>query len=93
MAAGTARKQLIQERVRKLRENTDFVMAIKKDGSKQKTKQASSKTEESPTTEQVRKITSPGQKGKADFPIVGIGSSAGGLVIIAPSSLSVADWR
>jgi len=54
-------------------------MAIKKDGAKQKTKQASSKTEESPKTKQVRKTTSPGQKGKNDFPIVGIGSSAGGL--------------
>jgi len=54
-------------------------MAIKKDGAKQKTRQASSKTEESPTTKQVRKAISPGQKGEADFPIVGIGSSAGGL--------------
>ncbi len=54
-------------------------MAIKRDGAKQKTRQASSKTEESPKTERVRKITSPSQKGKTDFPIVGIGSSAGGL--------------
>ncbi|MCJ7515643.1 MAG: PAS domain-containing protein [Dehalococcoidia bacterium] len=54
-------------------------MAIKKDGAKPKTKQASSKTEESPATEPVRKATSPSQKGKVDFPIVGIGSSAGGL--------------
>ncbi|MBM3143121.1 MAG: PAS domain-containing protein [Chloroflexi bacterium] len=54
-------------------------MAIKKDRAKPKTKQASSKTEESPTTEPVRKTTSPSQKGKTGFPIVGIGSSAGGL--------------
>ena len=54
-------------------------MAIKKDGAKQKTKQASSKTEKSPATEPGRKTTSPSRKGKADFPIVGIGSSAGGL--------------
>ena len=57
----------------------DFVMAIKKDGAKQKTKPASGKTEESPTTKQVRKPTSPSQKRETDFPIVGIGSSAGGL--------------
>jgi chemotaxis methyl-accepting protein methylase/PAS domain-containing protein len=54
-------------------------MAIKKDGAKQKTRQASGKTEESPTTKQVRKAISPSHKGETDFPIVGIGSSAGGL--------------
>jgi len=54
-------------------------MAIKKDGAKQKTKQASSKTEESPATKPVRKTTSPSRKVGTDFPIVGIGSSAGGL--------------
>ncbi|MGB8707389.1 MAG: chemotaxis protein CheB [Dehalococcoidia bacterium] len=54
-------------------------MATKKDRAKPKTKQASSKIEESPATVPVRKATSPSQKGKADFPIVGIGSSAGGL--------------
>jgi len=54
-------------------------MAIKIDGAKQKTRQASNKIEGSPKTKQVRKITSPSQKGKPDFPIVGIGSSAGGL--------------
>ena len=54
-------------------------MAIKEDGAKQKTKHASGKTEEFHTTKQVRKTTSPGQKGETDFPIVGVGSSAGGL--------------
>jgi len=54
-------------------------MAIKKDGAKQKTKQASSKTGESPKAKRVRKATSPGQKWEPNFPIVGIGSSAGGL--------------
>src|SRR4030042_3978241 len=54
-------------------------MAIKKDGTKQKTKQASNKTEESPKTKLVRKAISPSQKGETYFPIVGIGSSAGGL--------------
>ncbi len=54
-------------------------MAIIIDGAKQKPKQASGKTEETPKPEQVRKTTSPGQKGKAAFPIIGIGSSAGGL--------------
>jgi len=39
-------------------------MAIKKDGAKQKTKRTSSKTEESSKTKQVRKTTSPSQKGK-----------------------------
>jgi two-component system CheB/CheR fusion protein len=54
-------------------------MAIKKDGAKQKIKQASGKTEESHKIKQVRKATSPSQKRKTYFPIVGIGSSAGGL--------------
>jgi two-component system CheB/CheR fusion protein len=54
-------------------------MAAKKDGVKQKTRQASVKTEESPKAKRVRKATSPSQEGKLDFPIVGIGSSAGGL--------------
>src|SRR4030043_398507 len=54
-------------------------MAIKKDGAKQKTKQASNKTEESPKTKRVRKAISPRQQGETGFPIVGIGSSAGGL--------------
>jgi two-component system, chemotaxis family, CheB/CheR fusion protein len=54
-------------------------MAIKKDGAKPKTKQTSGKTEESPTTKQVRKATSPSPKGKTNFPIVCIGASAGGL--------------
>jgi len=54
-------------------------MATKKDGAKPKTKQSSSKIEESPATVPVRKATSPRQKGEVVFPIVGIGSSAGGL--------------
>ena len=54
-------------------------MAINKDGAKQKTKQASNKTGESTKTKQVKKAISPTQKGETDFPIVGIGSSAGGL--------------
>jgi len=54
-------------------------MAIKKDRAKPKTRQASGITEESPKTKRVRKAISPGQKGKANFPIVGIGSSASGL--------------
>ena len=54
-------------------------MAIKKDVARQKTKPASGKTEESPKTKQVRKATSPNQEGETVFPIVGIGSSAGGL--------------
>ncbi|MGD0352686.1 MAG: chemotaxis protein CheB [Dehalococcoidia bacterium] len=54
-------------------------MAIKRDRAKPKTKQASSKTEESPATVPVRKATPLSQKGKTDFPIVGIGASAGGL--------------
>jgi len=55
------------------------MMATKKDRAKPKTKQTSSKTEKSPAIAPVRKTTSPSQKGKAVFPIVGIGSSAGGL--------------
>ena len=55
-------------------------MAPKKDGAKPKTRPASSEIEESPTTDEpVRKATPTGQKEKADFPIVGIGASAGGL--------------
>ena len=54
-------------------------MALKKDGAKQKTQQASDQTEESPKTKGVKKAIHPTQKGGTDFPIVGIGSSAGGL--------------
>ncbi|MFC1949474.1 chemotaxis protein CheB [Chloroflexota bacterium] len=54
-------------------------MVIKKDGPKPKTRQASNKTGESPKTKRVRKAISTSQKGNPDFPIVGIGSSAGGL--------------
>jgi PAS domain S-box-containing protein len=47
-------------------------MALKKDGAKQKTQQASDQTEESPKTKRVRKALSPSQKGKqahlASFP-------------------------
>jgi two-component system CheB/CheR fusion protein len=54
-------------------------MAIKKDGAKQNTRKVSNKTGGPPKTKQVKKAVSPIQKGEHDFPIVGIGSSAGGL--------------
>ena len=54
-------------------------MALKKDGAKQKTQPASDQTEESPKTKGLEKAIPPTQKGETDFPIVGIGSSAGGL--------------
>jgi len=64
-------------------------MAIKKDGPKQKTKQASGKTEESSATKQAIEATSPRQKGEAGFPIVGIGSSAGGLEDLTGTTTSI----
>lgn len=54
-------------------------MAIKKDAAKQNTRQASGNKEKSPATKQIRKAISPGQERVPGFPIVGIGSSAGGL--------------
>ena len=54
-------------------------MVMNKDGAKQKTKKTSNKTGESPKTKWVRRVTSPSEKGEINFPIVGIGSSAGGL--------------
>ncbi|HEX7475733.1 MAG TPA: chemotaxis protein CheB [Dehalococcoidales bacterium] len=53
-------------------------MPVKKD-TKQSAGRASVKTGESPKTERIGKGTPRIQKGQTDFPIVGIGASAGGL--------------
>jgi two-component system, chemotaxis family, CheB/CheR fusion protein len=54
-------------------------MAINKEGDRNKPAQTSNKAEKSPETKQVRKVNPPDHNRKTSFPIVGIGSSAGGL--------------
>jgi two-component system, chemotaxis family, CheB/CheR fusion protein len=54
-------------------------MATKKDGARNKPAQTSNKAKKSAETKQVGKVNAPDHNGKTDFPIVGIGSSAGGL--------------